>query len=144
MKIPMPFPLGGVGWKKHIFQKPKLPPQALSANLRLHKPAHGIKLVASRLSGGKYMPLGTLDVMKLDGQPLTYQIMFEQNAGGTFVTRIESDELVPFLHEEMRVELPTVESAAQRLRNESRVRLQGIFLEENNLHAVMDYMEEEI
>ncbi len=90
------------------------------------------------------MPLGTLDVMKLDGQPLTYQIMFEQNAGGTFVTRIESDELVPFLHEEMRVELPTVESAAQRLRNESRVRLQGIFLEENNLHAVMDYMEEEI
>jgi hypothetical protein len=42
------------------------------------------------------------------------------------------------------VELPTVESAAQRLRSESRVRLQGIFLEENNLHAVMDYMEEEI
>ena len=90
------------------------------------------------------MPLGTLDVLKLDGQPLTYQIMFEQNAGGTFVTPIESDELVPFLHEEMRVELPTVESAAQRLRNEGRVRLQGIFLEENNLHAVMDYMEEDI
>jgi len=33
------------------------------------------------------MPNGTLDLMKLDGQPVTYQIMFEQNAGGTFVAR---------------------------------------------------------
>ena len=90
------------------------------------------------------MPTGTLDLMKLDGQPATCQIMFEQNAGGTFVARVESDELVPFLHEEMRVELPTAETAAQRLSKESRVRLQNIFLEENNLHAVMDYMEEDI
>ena len=90
------------------------------------------------------MPNGTLDLMKLDGQPVTYQIMFEQNAGGTFVARVESDELVPFLHEEMRVDMPTAESAAQRLDKESRVRLPNIFLEENNLHAVMDYMEEEL
>lgn len=90
------------------------------------------------------MPNGTLDLMKLDGQPVTYQIMFEQNAGGTFVARVESDELVPFLHEEMRVELPTAESAAQRLDKENRVRLPNVFLEENNLHAVMDYMEEEL
>jgi len=90
------------------------------------------------------MPNGTLDLMKLDGNPTTYQIMFEQNAGGTFVARVESDELVPFLHEEMRVELPTAESAAQRLQKESRVRLPNVFLEENNLHAVMDYMEEDI
>ena len=69
------------------------------------------------------MPNGTLDLMKLDGQPVTYQIMFEQNAGGTFVARVESDEL---------------------LNKESRVRLPNIFLEENNLHAVMDYMEEDI
>ena len=70
--------------------------------------------------------------------------LFEQNAGGTFVARVDSDELVPFLHEEMRVELPMAESAAQRLTRESRVRLQNIFLEENNLHAVMDYLEEDI
>jgi len=48
--------------------------------------------------------------MKLDGQPLTYpDSCLSRTPGGTFVTRIESDELVPFLHEEMRVELPTVE-----------------------------------
>ena len=90
------------------------------------------------------MPNGTLDLMKLDGNPPTYQIMFEQNAGGTFVARVEADELLPFLHEEMRVELPMAESAAQRLLRENRIRLQNIFLEENNLHAVMDYMEEDI
>jgi hypothetical protein len=90
------------------------------------------------------MPNGTLDLMKLDGNPPTCQIMFEQNAGGTFVARVEPDELVPFLHEEMRVELPTAESAAERLQKEGRVRLPNIFLEENNLHAVMDYMEEDI
>ena len=73
------------------------------------------------------MPNGTLDLMKLDGQPVTYQIMFEQNAGGTFVARVESDELVPFLHEEMRVDMPVAESAAQRLDKEGRVRLQNIF-----------------
>jgi hypothetical protein len=44
----------------------------------------------------------------------------------------------------MRVDLPTAESAAQRLDKENRVRLPNIFLEENNLHAVMDYMEEDI
>lgn len=90
------------------------------------------------------MPNGTLDLMKLDGQPITYQIMFEQNAGGTFVARVDSDELVPFLHEEMRVELATAESAATRLSQEDRVRMPNIFLEENTLHAVMEYMEEDI
>ena len=90
------------------------------------------------------MPNGTLDLMKLDGQPVTYQIMFEQNAGGTFVARVDSDELVPFLHEEMRVELATAESAANRLSKEDRVRMPNIFLEENTLHAVMEYMEEDI
>ena|SRR6266481_2818151 len=96
---------------------------------------------AARSGEEKHMPNGTLDLMKIDG---TYQIMFEQNAGGTFVARVESDELVPFLHEEMHVALPTAESAAQKLTKENRVRLQNIFLEENNLHAVMDYMEEDI
>jgi hypothetical protein len=82
--------------------------------------------------------------MKLDGQPVTYQIMFEQNAGGTFVARVESDELVPFMHEEMRVDLVVAESAGKRAQMEGRTRLSGIFLEENNLHAVMEYMEEDI
>src|SRR5438445_7845929 len=101
-------------------------------------------ITSARHIGGTRMHTDTLDLMKLDGQPLTYQIMFEQNAGGTFVARVESDELVPFLHEEMRVELPMAESAAQRLQKENRVRLSNVFLEENNLHAVMDYMEEDI
>jgi hypothetical protein len=90
------------------------------------------------------MPLGTLDIMKLEGQPLTYQIMFEQNPGGTFVARVDSAELVPFLHEEMRVDLPVAEWAAQNAGKDGRTRLQGVFLEENNLHAVMDYLEEDI
>lgn len=90
------------------------------------------------------MPLGTVDIMKLDGQPATYQIMFEQNAGGTFVARVGEEELVPFLHEEMRVDLPLAESAAKRTQVEGRVRLSGIFLEENNLHAAMEYLEEDI
>ena len=90
------------------------------------------------------MPLGTLDIMKLDGQPVTYQIMFEQNAGGTFVARVDDDELVSFMHEEMRVDLPVAESAAKRVQIEGRIRLSGIFLEENNLHAVMEYLEEDI
>lgn len=90
------------------------------------------------------MPLGTLDIMKLDGQPVTYQIMFEQNAGGTFVARVDTDELVSFMHEEMRVDLPVAESAAKRVQVEGRLRLPGIFLEENNLHAVMEYLEEDI
>jgi hypothetical protein len=89
------------------------------------------------------MPLGTLDVMKLDGNPATYQVMFEQNAGGTFVTRVEQDELVEFIHEEMRVDLHVADDAARRAQSEGRVRVPEIFLEENNLHAVMDYMEEE-
>jgi DNA-binding FadR family transcriptional regulator len=42
------------------------------------------------------------------------------------------------------VDLSAAESAAQRLTKEDRVRLQNIFLEENNLHAVMEYMEEDI
>lgn len=90
------------------------------------------------------MPLGTLDIMKLDGQPITYQIMFEQNAGGTFVARVEGEELVPFMHEEMRVDLPLAESAAKRAQVEGRIRLPEIFLEENNLHAAMEYLEEDI
>jgi hypothetical protein len=94
--------------------------------------------------GGPLMPLGTLDIMKLDGQPVTYQIMFEQNAGGTFVARVDSDELVPFMHEEMRVDLPVAESAGKRVQTDGRVRLPGIFLEENNLHAIMEYLEEDI
>ena len=47
------------------------------------------------------MPTGTLDVLKLGGNPASYQIMFEQNAGGTYVARVEPEELVPFLHEEI-------------------------------------------
>ena len=90
------------------------------------------------------MPRGTVDIMKLEGQPITYQIMFEQNPGGTFVARVDAEELVPFLHEEMRVDLPAAESAAQRAQSEGRTRLQDVFLEENNLHAVMDYLEEDI
>lgn len=90
------------------------------------------------------MPSGTLDIMKLDGQPPTYQVMFEQNPGGTFVARVDADELVGFLHEEMRVDLAVAETAAERVRKDGRTRLQGIFLEENNLHAVMDYLEEDI
>jgi hypothetical protein len=90
------------------------------------------------------MPQGTLDIMKLEGQPVTYQIMFEQNAGGTFVARVDEDEIVAFLHEEMRVDLPVAESAVARVKTEGRVRLNGLFLEENNLHAVMEYLEEDI
>ncbi|MBZ5531049.1 MAG: hypothetical protein LAO20_06435 [Acidobacteriia bacterium] len=90
------------------------------------------------------MPQGTLDIMKLDGQPVTYQVMFEQNPGGTFVARVDGDELVPFMHEEMRVALPTAQTAAQRVEKEGRVRVPGVFLEENNLHAVMEYLEEDI
>lgn len=90
------------------------------------------------------MPNGTLDIMKLDGQPVTYQIMFEQNAGGTFVARVNAEELAPFMHEEMRVDLIVAESAARRAESEGRVRLPDVFLEENNLHAAMEYLEEDI
>ena len=90
------------------------------------------------------MPNGTLDIMKLDDSPLTYQIMFEENPGGTFVARVDADELVGFLHEEMRVDLPLAESAAERVQREGRTRFSGVFLEENDLHAVMDYLEEDI
>ena len=90
------------------------------------------------------MPVGTLDIMKLEENPPSYQIMFEENAGGTFVARVDADELVSFLHEEMRVDLPLAESTAQAVRSDGRTRLAGVFLEENNLHAVMDYLEEDI
>lgn len=90
------------------------------------------------------MPQGTLDIMKLEGQPENYQVMFEENAGGTFVARVDVEELVPFLTEEMRIELPMAESAAKRLKSDGRVRVQGVFLEENNLHAAMEYLEEDI
>ena len=89
------------------------------------------------------MPLGTLDILKLEGGSVTYQIMFEQNAGGTYVARVEPEELVPFLHEEMRVDLPVAEDAANRVQTDGRIRLGDVFLEENNLHAVMEYMEED-
>ena len=89
------------------------------------------------------MPTGTLDVLKLGGNPASYQIMFEQNAGGTFVARVDSEELVPFMHEEMRVDLPVAEDAARRVAAEGRTRISDIFLEENNLHAVMEYQEED-
>lgn len=89
------------------------------------------------------MPLGTLDILKLEGNPVTYQIMFEQNAGGTFVARVDADELVSFLHEEMRVDLLMAEEAARRTSAEGRTRIGDIFLEENNLHAVMEYQEED-
>lgn len=87
------------------------------------------------------MPTGTLDVMKLDGNSLSYQIMFEENAGGTFVARVEPDELVDFMHEEMRIELPKALDAAQKADKNGRTRIPNVFLEENNLHAIMDYQE---
>jgi hypothetical protein len=89
------------------------------------------------------MPQGTLDVMKLDGRPPTCQIMFEQNAGGTFVARVEQGELVRFLHEEMRVDLHVAEAIGRVVQVEGRTRLPKMFLEENNLHAAMEYLEEE-
>jgi hypothetical protein len=89
------------------------------------------------------MPLGTLDVMKLDGQPETYQVMFEQNAGGQFVARVEPDALLDFLTEEMRVDAPVAADAAQHASTDGRARVDNIFLEENNLHAIMEYLEED-
>jgi len=90
------------------------------------------------------MPQGTLDILKLDGKPASYQIMFEQNPGGTFVARVDADELLPFLAEEMRVDLPVAESVTRAAQKDGRTRLADIFLEENNLHAVMEYLEEDI
>jgi hypothetical protein len=89
------------------------------------------------------MPLGTLDVMKLGGQPETYQVMFEQNAGGQFVARVEPDTLLHFLTEEMRVDAPVAADAAQHANSDGRARVDNIFLEENNLHAIMEYLEED-
>jgi hypothetical protein len=89
------------------------------------------------------MPVGTLDIMKLDGDSPSYQIMFEENAGGTFVARIEPDELVDFMHEEMRIDLPKALDAARQAEEEGRTRIPDVFLEENNLHAIMDYLEAE-
>jgi hypothetical protein len=48
------------------------------------------------------------------------------------------------MHEEMRVDLEMAESAAQRAQSEGRTRIAGVFLEENNLHAAMEYLEEDI
>ncbi len=90
------------------------------------------------------MPAGTLDIMKLTGEPVTYQIMFELNVGGTFVARVEPEELVPFMHEEMRVEMESAERAARLAQTEGRVRIDGFSLEENDLHAVMEYLEEDV
>jgi hypothetical protein len=90
------------------------------------------------------MPAGTLDVMKLDGEPVTYQIMFELNVGGTFVARVEQEELVPFMHEEMRLDLDIAERAAREANSAGRGRVEDLSLEENDLHAVMDYLEEDV
>ncbi|HKD16142.1 MAG TPA: hypothetical protein VKE71_16520 [Candidatus Angelobacter sp.] len=89
------------------------------------------------------MPVGTLDIMKLEENPPSYQIMFEENAGGTFVARVEPDELVDFMTEEMRIDEPLALDAEKKAQAEGRVRIPNVFLEENNLHAIMDYMEEE-
>jgi hypothetical protein len=90
------------------------------------------------------MAAGTLDVMKLQGEPVTYQVMFELNVGGTFVARIESEELVPFMHEEMRVDLDLATRAARQALTSGRAQVEGLSLEENDLHAVMDYLEEDV
>ncbi len=90
------------------------------------------------------MAAGTLDVMKLQGEPVTYQVMFELNVGGTFVARIESEELVPFMHEEMRVDLDLATRAARQAQASGRSQVEGLSLEENDLHAVMDYLEEDV
>jgi hypothetical protein len=89
------------------------------------------------------MPVGTLDILKLEGNPTSYQIMFEENAGGTFVARVEPDELVDFMHQEMRIDLPKTLDAARKVEAEGRTRVPDVFLEENNLHAIMDYREVE-
>ena len=89
------------------------------------------------------MPVGTLDIMKLDGPSPSYQIMFEENAGGTFVSRVDPDELVDFMADEMRIDMPVALDAAKRAEAEGRIRIPDVFLEENNLHAIMEYMEEE-
>jgi len=89
------------------------------------------------------MPSGTVDIMKLDDNPPSYQIMFEENGGGTFVARVDLDELVEFMHEEMRIDQPLAEDAARKAQSEGRTRIPDVFLEENNLHASMDYLEEE-
>ncbi|HEV3038246.1 MAG TPA: hypothetical protein VHA33_10765 [Candidatus Angelobacter sp.] len=90
------------------------------------------------------MPAGTLDIMKLEGDPVTYQVMFELNVGGTFVARVVQEELVPFMHEEMRLELETAERAAREAYTASRAFIEGLSLEENDLHAVMEYLEEDV
>ncbi|HEY6968704.1 MAG TPA: hypothetical protein VJA94_05850 [Candidatus Angelobacter sp.] len=89
------------------------------------------------------MPVGTLDIMKMDESPADYQVMFEENAGGTFVATVDEEELLDFLHEEMRLDLPVATEAAQKAETDGRVRIPDIFLEENNLHAIMDYQEVE-
>lgn len=89
------------------------------------------------------MPVGTLDIMKLDEAPADYQIMFEENAGGTFVATVDEEELLDFLHEEMRIDLPVASEAARKAQADGRTRIPDVFLEENNLHAIMDYQEAE-
>lgn len=89
------------------------------------------------------MPVGTLDILKFDGDSPSYQIMFQENAGGAFVARIEPDELVEFMHEEMRIDLSKALDAARRAEKDGRTRIPDVFLEENNLHAIMDYRESE-
>ena len=90
------------------------------------------------------MPAGTLDIMKLEGNPVTYQVMFELNVGGTFVARVEQEELVPFMHEEMRLDMEAAERAAREAYTAGRARIDSLSLEENDLHAVMEYLEEDV
>lgn len=89
------------------------------------------------------MPVGTLDILKLEGNSPSFQVMFEENAGGTFVARIDPDELVDFMHQEMRIDLPKAIDAARKVDTDGRTRIPDVFLEENNLHAIMDYAEVE-
>jgi hypothetical protein len=124
------------GWAAH--------PHAGELLLDLHPLQLGIRLKLLKPYGGQTtMPLGTLDVMKLDGQSESYQVMFEQNAGGQFVARVQPDALLDFLTEEMRVDAPVAEDAARHAKTDGRARVGNIFLEENNLHAIMEYLEED-
>jgi hypothetical protein len=139
MQFP-PFASGAAGSK--VFPYASTPDETFASNML---PYPGTRHHACRTQAEEsFMPQGTLDIMKLDGHPVTYQIMFEQNPGGTFVARVDGDDLLDFLHIEMRVDLSVAQSAAQRVESEGRTRLPGVFLEENNLHAVMDYLEEDI
>src|SRR5579884_3044158 len=68
--------------------RPSAPALHFMASLLCYHPGRGTYRSPALNWRKRAMPNGTLDLMKLDGQPVTYQIMFEQNAGGTFVARV--------------------------------------------------------